>query len=91
MMFVITYDVRLKNHAYESLYDQLKAWGASHLQNSVWLLDTNLPAVTVRNTLQQHMHQDDTCCVIQFFHNSAWATNAARPEGVNFLKAKVAA
>jgi CRISPR/Cas system-associated endoribonuclease Cas2 len=38
---VITYDVRAKNHEYESLYEQLNEWGAAHLQNSVWLADMN--------------------------------------------------
>jgi CRISPR/Cas system-associated endoribonuclease Cas2 len=36
-LYVITYDVRAKNPAYQSLYDQLNEWGAAHLQDSVWL------------------------------------------------------
>jgi CRISPR/Cas system-associated endoribonuclease Cas2 len=85
-LYVITYDVRAKNHEYQSLYDQLNEWGAAHLQNSVWLADMNGTAAAVRDALQRHMHPDDTVCVIQMFPNSDWATRHARKTGIDWLK-----
>jgi CRISPR/Cas system-associated endoribonuclease Cas2 len=85
-LYVIAYDVRAKNHEYQSLYDQLNEWGAAHLQNSVWLADLNGTAAAVRDSLRRHMHPDDTVCVIQIFSNSGWATWAARKTGTDWLK-----
>lgn len=86
-LFVISYDVRTTNHQYQPLYDQLNAWKAAHLQNSVWLADLNGTAAAVRDTLKKHMHPDDTLCVLQIFANSEWATQNAKKEGVDWLKA----
>jgi CRISPR/Cas system-associated endoribonuclease Cas2 len=85
-LYVITYDVRVKNHDYQSLYEQLKEWNAAHLQNSAWLADVNGKAAAVREALQRHMHPDDTVCVIQIFANSDWATRHARKTGTDWLK-----
>lgn len=85
-LYVISYDVRSKNHDYQSLYDQLNAWHAGHLQNSVWLADLNGNAAAVRDTLRRHLHPDDTVCVIQMFPNSDWATWAARKTGTDWLQ-----
>jgi CRISPR-associated endonuclease Cas2 len=83
---VITYDVRAKNHEYESLYEQLNEWGAAHLQNSVWLADMNGTTAELRDELRRHLHPDDTVCVIQIFSNSDWATWTARKTGTDWLK-----
>ena len=86
--FVLTYDVRTTHHDYTSLYAQLEAWRAAHLQNSVWLADLNISAATIRDTMLNHIHQDDTVSVIQLPDSGAnWATQNCRPEGVNWLKA----
>lgn len=85
--YAITYDVRTRpGHDYQPLYDQLNAWSAAHLQNSVWLVDLSGGASQVRETLNQHLHPDDTCCVIQVFENSDWATWNARQEGVDWMR-----
>jgi hypothetical protein len=80
--------VRLKNHDYQSLYDQLKDWSAAHLQNSVWLADLNGTAGAVRDVLKDHMHSDDTICVIELPEPiQGWATWKARKTGTDWLKA----
>lgn len=85
--YVITYDLRKKpGHDYQPLYDQLKSWGAKHLQDSVWLASLNGNAEVVRNSLTRHAHSDDTFCVIQVFANSDWATIGARADGCGWLK-----
>lgn len=85
--FVLTYDVRATHHDYSRLYDQLNAWGAAHLQNSVWLADINGGASAIRDTMIGHMHRDDTVSVIQLPDTGAnWAAINCRPEGVAWLK-----
>lgn len=86
-LFVITYDVRITNRdGYESLYDQLKDWGAAHLQDSVWFVGLNGTAAQVRDALSAHMHPDDTVCVIEICSNSGWATRRARKSGTDWLR-----
>jgi CRISPR/Cas system-associated endoribonuclease Cas2 len=86
--FVVTYDVRLRNHSYQPLYDQLNAWQAAHLQDSVWLLEMNATAAAIRDALMAHMHRDDTACVVQLAVGANWATRGARPEGTAWLQAR---
>ena len=83
--FVLTYDVRAKNHDYKPLYDLMNTWRAAHLQDSIWLAELNGTAKSIRETMRAHMHSDDTVCVIQVFHNSGWATWNARKTGVDWL------
>jgi CRISPR/Cas system-associated endoribonuclease Cas2 len=85
-LYIITYDERAKHRDYKPLYDQLNAWRAAHLQNSVWLVDLTSNTSQIRDTLLKHMHPDDTVCVIQMFPNSNWAAINARPAGVDWLK-----
>jgi len=88
--FVICYDVRVTNHDYKALYSALDAWGAKHLQNSVWLLSINGSARTIRDTLKNAMHQNDTLAVVQLPDtapgNADWATSFDRHEGVDWLR-----
>lgn len=90
-LYVVTYDVRAKNHDYQPLYDQLNAWRAGHLQNSVWLVDVKGTATQIRDALRAHVHTDDTLCVIQIFPNSDWATRHARKSGTDWLTPHLAA
>ena len=59
-LFVVTYDVRAKNHDYNALYALLNSWSAAHLQDSVWLADMNGTAAQVRDAMMASMHKDDT-------------------------------
>lgn len=88
--YLITYDVRATNHSYQPLYDQLDAWGAAHLQNSVWLATLAGPAETIRDILRAHTHNDDTVAVVQLRDGipAQWATWKVRQTGVNWLRAK---
>jgi CRISPR/Cas system-associated endoribonuclease Cas2 len=87
--FIVTYDVRAKNHDYTGLYSLLSQWRAAHLQNSVWLVDLNGSAINIREALKQHMHADDTIAVIQLpVASCAWATQHVRAEGLDWLKAR---
>jgi CRISPR/Cas system-associated endoribonuclease Cas2 len=87
-LFILTYDVRSRNHDYARLYEQLGKWRTAHLQNSVWLAELVQSAALIRDTMMSHMHKDDTACVVQLPTSAAsWATQNARPEGVQWLKA----
>jgi len=87
-LFVLTYDVRAKNHDYSRLYELLKtSWKASHLQDSVWLADLNGTPAAIRDIMMKHMHSDDTACVVELPARAAgWATKNARPEGSHWLR-----
>ena len=85
-LYVLTYDVRMKNHDYTRLYEVLRSWGAAHQQDSVWLADLNGSAATIRDTMKSHMHPDDTACAIQVSSIPDWATSYARQEGTDWLK-----
>jgi hypothetical protein len=88
-LFVLTYDVRATNHQYQPLYDQLNAWRAAHLQDSVWLADLNGTASAVRDAMKAHMHPNDTACVIQLpTPPFEWATSYAHQAGTDWLKAR---
>jgi CRISPR/Cas system-associated endoribonuclease Cas2 len=88
-LFVLAYDVRATNHQYQPLYDQLNAWSAAHLQDSVWLADLNRTAADVRNAMMAHMHTNDTVCVIQLpTAPFDWATSYARQTGMDWLEAR---
>jgi CRISPR/Cas system-associated endoribonuclease Cas2 len=88
--YLISYDVRTRpGHSYQPLYDQLNAWSAAHLQNSVWLAELNGTASEVRALLLKHMHNDDTLCVIQLTVGSNWATQNAKPTGNAWLRANI--
>jgi CRISPR/Cas system-associated endoribonuclease Cas2 len=87
LLYVLTYDVRAKNHDYTRLYELLNSWKAAHLQDSVWLADMNGGAEAVRDAMRAHMHPDDTVCVVQLPASGAnWAAINARPDGVQWLK-----
>lgn len=88
-LYLISYDVRSKNHDYTRLYACLRQWNAAHLQNSVWLASLTGDAAVVRDVLANHLHNDDTICVVQIFSNSDWATKYAKPLGVSWLKSNV--
>jgi hypothetical protein len=88
-LYVITYDVRAKNHEYQPLYDRLNKWRAAHLQASVWLVERDASAVEVRDSLKAKMHKDDTVCVIQIFTNSDWGTSNARTTGNDWMHSHI--
>ncbi|MGC1305261.1 MAG: hypothetical protein WA840_23065 [Caulobacteraceae bacterium] len=87
--YIITYEIRSKEHDHTKLYEQLFNWRASHLQNSVWLATLDLPASEIRNTLIAQTHPEDTVCVVEIKPASNWATRNARPDGVQFLKSTI--
>lgn len=88
--YVISYDVRATNHEYQPLYNQLNGWGAAHLQNSIWLANLRGPSQTVRDILRQHMHPNDTICVLPLAASPDWATISARQTGIDWRKGHIA-
>lgn len=85
-LYVLTYDVRATNHDYTRLYELLRAWGAAHLQDSVWLAELNMGSAAIRDAMKAHMHADDTVCVVRLPSPiSDWATSKARSEGNDWL------
>jgi hypothetical protein len=91
-LFVLSYDQSSTYHDYSNLFALLTSWRAAHLQNSVWLVDMNGNAETVRDAMRAHMHTDDTVAVIQLPGPGfgSWAAVQCRPEGITWLRAHIA-
>lgn len=88
-LYVLTYDVREKNHDYTKLYEPLESWKAAHLQNSVWLVDRSSTAAQLRDAMKTHMHSDDTIGVVELSPTGDWAALKARQTGTDWLKSHI--
>lgn len=84
--YVISYDIRSKNHQYQPLYDQLDAWAAKPLLDSVWVATIEKTASEVLDELKKHVHSNDSLAVVEIFRKSDWATRKSKPEGSQWLK-----
>ena len=66
-VFLISYDLRKPDYDYQPLYDALDEVSASHIQDSVWGINTSSSAKEVYEYLWQHMHnKKDRLFVVPF-------------------------
>lgn len=82
--FIISYDLR-KVRNYDPLWDQLRAWNAVRLLESLWLADLQGPAAAVRDHLRTIIDSDDGVAVISIGPAANWATINCQPPGVSWL------
>jgi len=85
-LYLISYDLRQPGQNYAPLYATLGNWGAKRLLESVWLVSINATAVSLRDTLQRQVDQNDGVAVIELKSGSAWATLTVQPDGATWLK-----
>jgi hypothetical protein len=87
--YLISYDYhKIKN--YQPLYDQLTAWKAAKLLESVWLVNLKGTATAVRNALQAVADADDSFAIIELQEGSDWATTkGVKKPGVEWLKKNI--
>jgi len=83
--YIVSYDLR-KQRNYQPLWDQLKAWGAVRLLESLWLLTRTENASTVLAALSSLVDEDDGLAVIELKTGLAWTVKACQPTGVTWLK-----
>jgi len=75
--YIISYDLRKPDFDYQPLYDALDEIGATHLQDSVWGVDSKDKAKVVYEYLWQHMHgKQDRLFVVAFDRTNYHSINA---------------
>jgi CRISPR-associated endonuclease Cas2 len=70
-LFFVAYDLDRPGQKYQDLWDELESLGAKRVQDSVWALKSNEKTVDLRNTLRQHIDENDRLLVIKA---SFWAS-----------------
>ena len=87
--FVITYDLRKPGRNYNALYEALKAYpNWAHLLESVWIIQSNHTASSIRDALQAHADPGDAIAVLEV-NVRGWATASVSKEINDWLKTNV--
>ena len=80
--YIISYDLRKPDFDYQPLYDALGAIGATHIQDSVWVVRNDDSADSLAQYLWGHMHnQKDRLLVVEMQER-----NWKNWNGINKLK-----
>lgn len=69
--FVVSYDLR-KRRDYQSLYDRLAEWKALAVLESVYVINWDTDAGTIRDDLLKYMDKDDGLLVARLSGQAAW-------------------
>jgi CRISPR-associated endonuclease Cas2 len=85
MLYVVSYDQH-RDRDYTPVRTALKQLGAVSVLESVWLLDSDLTAAALRETLQTLTRNEDSLLIIQVFTNSSWAAFKAHAGSLDWLK-----
>jgi hypothetical protein len=81
MIYLITYNRNSIFKNYNDLYEEIKSLGDSwwHHMNDTWLINTNMTAEQIANSLLRHINQDDKLLIIEvkenyrgWLHKEAW-------------------
>jgi len=80
--YVISYDLRKPDHDYRPLYDELDELGATHIQDSVWAVRTELTAKQVFDALWEHLHSGKDRLLVVETSKSNWTNR----NGINKFK-----
>jgi len=71
-VYLASYDLHKPDRDYQPLYDFLKTFNYAHCINSIWLLDTDWTASSIRDGMKENMHEKDTILVVRLLKNAAW-------------------
>jgi hypothetical protein len=85
MLYVVSYDQH-RDRDYTPVSTALKRLGAVSVLESVWLVDSNLTAAALRETLQTATRNEDSLLIIQVFTNSSWAAFKPHAGSLDWLK-----
>jgi hypothetical protein len=79
-VFIISYDLRKPDFDYEPLYGALAELDATHLQDSVWGVNTTSTAAQIFDYLWEHVHSTkDRLFVVPFDKSEDYKSQNARP------------
>jgi hypothetical protein len=81
-VLLVTYDLKKPGRNYQPVYDYLKKFNYCHTMDSVWLIDTALGVVAVRDALMKLIDENDVVFVVRLQNDwAAWRYGCA-----NWLK-----
>ncbi|CVI59234.1 MULTISPECIES: hypothetical protein [Agrobacterium] len=70
MIFAINYDLKRPGQNYQALHDAIKSCGDWwHFLDSTWLVDTDLNAQGIWNSLEGHVDKNDIFLIIGVTRN----------------------
>ena len=71
--FVVSYDLQKLGQNYDCIIKKLEAYGTHrHMQQSVWIIQTNQTAVQIRDNLKPCLDQNDKLFVGKLSGEAAW-------------------
>ncbi len=91
MIFAINYDLKRPGQNYQALHEAIKSCGDWwHFLDSTWLVDTNLDAQGIWNSLAGHVDKNDILLIIGVTRNyQGWLPRSAW-DWINSRYAKLA-
>ncbi len=72
---MIAYDLHPSNEGnYDELFTALETLGTAYWDclNSTWLIETNKPALQIRDQLKQYLQPKDRLLVMRYGGDAAW-------------------
>jgi CRISPR-associated endonuclease Cas2 len=76
--FYVAYDLDKPGQNYQNLWDELDSLGAQRVQDSVWVLKSDNTESEIRDTLKQHIDQNDRILVVKS-GGAAWSNLMFNP------------
>jgi hypothetical protein len=70
---LITYDLNRPGQNYPGMIEAIKRTGSwAHLQQSVWIIQSNFSAVSIRDFLTPYIDRNDKLFVCELGREAAW-------------------
>lgn len=88
--YAVSYDLHNQRN-YPPVWAKLESWGATRILETLWLLDSTLSAVQIRDALVAIVDNDDSIVVVEIKSGSCWAAIRSKEKGVAWLRQKIAA
>lgn len=85
-IFIVSYDLRAPGRNYESLYKALRQFAFAKPLESFWLIEANLKAAQLRDSLKAHIDKNDGIVVIEFTAGADWATYGIGADVIEWWK-----
>lgn len=86
--YIVSYDLHNQRH-YEPVWNLLGQLGATRLLESLWVVTSGLTAVQLRDALDKVIDKDDSTAVVELKSGSFWASQRAKPLGVEWLQRNI--
>lgn len=71
-IILVTYDLKAPGRNYEPVHSYLRSFTHCKQMESLWLLDTTLTTVQIRDALSGLIDRNDTTFVVRLSNGSPW-------------------